>query len=100
MHGHDAASEANDDRPWYRRYSLRWEVLGSYLFVAVAAAAGVLAVGNNSQHDIERNEDTIEQIVCGLRGFVDGLLEAGSNREVVLQQFDASLPRSVGCPTP
>ena len=85
------------------RYSARDDVyfskraLARYANVWHLWALGVGAVSVNSQNDTQRNEETLVQIVCGLRGFVDGLLDAGTEREAVLARFDESLP-DVTCP--
>jgi hypothetical protein len=86
-----------DHRPWYRKFSERWATALGYLALAFAASLGWWAVDRNSQRDIARNEETINEIVCGLKFFVTDLIDAGSDREVVLERLSARLPRSVDC---
>jgi hypothetical protein len=86
-----------DDWTWFDKFSHRWETLVGYAALALAASLGWWAVDRNGERDIARNEETINEIVCGLNFFVTDLIEAGSNREVVLERLAARLPRSVDC---
>lgn len=86
-----------DRLPWARKFSERWSTALGYVALALAFSLGWWAVDKNSQSDIDRNEETVNEIVCGLKFFVSDLIEAGSNREVVLERLAARLPRSVDC---
>lgn len=105
------SSDQYDSRPWYRKFSERWSTTLGYLMLAFAITLGFWAYGNVTedadeaqQRDIVANELTITElcaeintVVAGLRLFVDDLIQAGSNREAVLERLDARLPDDLAC---
>jgi hypothetical protein len=89
--------EVYDALPWWRKFSERWSTALGYLAIAMSVSLGAWSLNKNSSADIRRNEDTVNEVVCGLKFFVSDLIEAGSNREAVLQKLAARLPASTDC---
>lgn len=105
-------------RPWWRRFSMRWETVVAYVIASAGFVVGVWAVDHNAQEKIARVEadaqsledrqelfvrvDELVARMCDyfdgsparLRALVESLSEDASpeKRAVVLAKFDEQYP--------
>lgn len=82
-----------DERRWWRKFGEVWADLLAYV-----GLVAVVVIGLFSQlRLIERNEGKINDIVCGLRLFLDDLDDSAEGDSEVLLNFERRLPSASNC---
>jgi hypothetical protein len=82
-----------DGLPWWRKFSENWKTAAAYIAIAVSVSLGFWAYDKS----LDRTYEKANEVICGLKFFVSDLIEAGSNREAVLEKLDARLPAGINC---